>query len=360
MLEFDNVGNGTSSTSLNVSVPLSESEPYIPSLGPPIGLSTGGTLLPELSFDDRYKADHPLPFAFPFFGESFNAVTISTNGNLYFSTPPRRANGDADDVPSSRTELAKFKMISGLWDDLDLSPSVRSDAGVYEVQPGAGRIIFRWQGVPCNDLPDDGLFCTGGGPVNFEIELRSDGTIKTRYGNGNTDLKPVVGISGGSPDAYVIDSHTSEDVLKSLTNAQEVTFLPRAATPTPTPTPLPTPTTYVVSGRIVDANNNPVSSVRILFERNSEGTTTTSTTFTDAAGNFSSGNLGCQNNVKVTPSRTGFTFNPLSIAFTSTRCLSDTATANFTASGLGARYEPAGGPRLLCEPALPRLSGSRC
>ena len=207
------------------------------------------------------------------------------------------------------------------------------------VQPGAGRIIFRWQGVPCND---DGNGCTDGGPVNFEIELRSDGTIKTRYGSGNTDLLPVVGISGGSPDAYVIDSHTSEDVLKSLTNAQEVTFLPRSATPTPTPTPVatPTPSTYFVSGRIVDANNNPVSSVRILFERNFEGTTSTSTTFTDAAGNFSSGDLGCQNNVKVTPSRSGFTFNPLSLAFVSSRCLTDTATANFTASGSGPATNP--------------------
>jgi hypothetical protein len=38
----------------------------------------------------------------------------------------------------------------------------------------------------------------------------------------------VVGISGGEPDAYVIPSHTSEQVFKSLTNAPEVTFLPRA------------------------------------------------------------------------------------------------------------------------------------
>jgi hypothetical protein len=68
--------------------------------------------------------------------------------------------------------------------------------------------------------------------VNFEIELRSNGTILTRYGAGqsaptNTNLFPVVGISGGEPEAYVISTHTSEQSPTNLTNAAEVTFLPR-------------------------------------------------------------------------------------------------------------------------------------
>ncbi|HEX4899051.1 MAG TPA: hypothetical protein VFV61_00885, partial [Pyrinomonadaceae bacterium] len=163
-------------------------------------------------------------FSVPFFGTNHNNLTVSSNGNLYFSPPPTRDNGDADDVPSATTSLAHFKMISGLWDDIDLSTSARADSGVYVVQPDATRIIFRWQGVPCNF---NGTACQGGGPVNFEIELRIDGTIKSRYGSGNTNLFPVVGISGGSPDAYVITSHTSEDVSMSLTNAVEVTYIPR-------------------------------------------------------------------------------------------------------------------------------------
>src|SRR5206468_9871568 len=87
-------------------------------------------------------------------------------------------------------------------------------------------IIFRWQGVPCND---QGLGCTGGAPINFEIELRSDGSVITRYGAGNVNLLPVVGISGGEPDAYVIDALTSELSPKTLTNAQSAVFTPRAS-----------------------------------------------------------------------------------------------------------------------------------
>lgn len=226
--EFDNSGNQGVPATAAVSVSLIEGDPYLTSLGSSAALSTGGTPL-SLIGDDKLKLNYSLPFAFPFFGQNFSTVNISTNGNLFFSAPPTRANGDADDVPGSSIVIAKFKMISGLWDDLRTDSAGSGCAGcdVFVVTPDAGRIIFRWKGVTFGAGTAATEF-----PVNFEIELRSNGTILTRYGTGqsspvNTNLLPVVGISGGEPDAYVIPSHTSEQVFKSLTNAQEVTFLPR-------------------------------------------------------------------------------------------------------------------------------------
>jgi subtilisin family serine protease len=230
--EFDNVGNEGTPATLPVSVHPNFADPYTTALNSAAPLSTGGTAL-GLTFDDRYRENFPLPFAFSFFGQLYNTVTISTNGNLYFSAPPKRSNGDADDVPSSTSDLSLYKMIAGMWDDLDLSTSRRADADVYVVQPDATRIIFRWQGVPCND---QGLGCTGGAPINFEIELRSDGSVITRYGAGNVNLLPVVGISGGEPDAYVIDALTSELSPKTLTNAQSAVFTPRASIQFSSPT----------------------------------------------------------------------------------------------------------------------------
>ncbi len=224
--EFDKVGNEGIPATVSVNIDPIIADPYVMSLRSPAALSTGGTPL-GLTFDDRYRESYPLPFAFPFFGQNYNAVTISTNGNLYFSPPPKRSNGDADDVPSSTADLARFKMIAGLWDDLTLETIWRSDADVYVVQPDSNWIIFRWQGVPCHD---QGYGCTGGDPINFEIELGSDGRITTRYGSGNTNLNPVVGISGGEPDAYVIDALTSEDLPKNLTDARSATFTPRQLT----------------------------------------------------------------------------------------------------------------------------------
>ena len=217
--ETDNVGNEGTPASIAVSVPANFADPYTTTLNSPAALSTGGTPL-GLTFDDRYLENYSLPFSFSFFGQLYNSVTISTNGNLYFSTPPKRANGDADDVPSSISDLANSKMIAGMWDDLDLSTSRRADADVYVVQPGPGRIIFRWQGVQFGDG-------TTGDQVNFEVELRFDGSVITRYGAGNTNLLPVVGISAGEADPYVIDQLTSELSPKTLTNAQSATFTPR-------------------------------------------------------------------------------------------------------------------------------------
>jgi subtilisin family serine protease len=222
--EFDNVGNeGTPATAF-VSISFVDSNPYATALGKNVPLSTGGTHL-NFNCDDCFK-NPALPFSFPFFGQNFTSVRISSNGNLYFPppSPPTRQNGDADDVPSSTGALASFRMISGLWDDIYLGTDQRADADVYVVQPDANRIIFRWQGVPCND---NGQGCTFGGPINFEVELRSNGLIQTRFGDGNTNLFPVVGISAGEPDAYVLPSLTSESFPTNLTNAPTVTYIPR-------------------------------------------------------------------------------------------------------------------------------------
>jgi subtilisin family serine protease len=229
--EFDNAGNEGTPATLPVGVPLSAGDPYTISVGSSAALTTGGSRI-NLDGDDRY-ADFILPFAFPFFGSNFGELTISTNGNLFFSEPPRRIGlppgflDDADDPPGSPRQLGGYKMIAGLWEDIDLRTSERADAGVYVTQT-TNQIIFRWQGVPCNF---DGVECTGGAPINFEVELNSNGTIRSRYGSGNTSLFPTVGLGGGEQDGYVVDSHTSLDEVtpKSLTNAGQVTYTPRSA-----------------------------------------------------------------------------------------------------------------------------------
>jgi subtilisin family serine protease len=228
--EFDNVGNEGVPASLPITVPLTAGDPYLTSVGSAVGLTSGGTRL-NLDADDSYS-DFPFPagFSFPFFGTGFTSVKISTNGSLYFSPPPVRQDpptpqDTADDVPSSPGSLGGYKMIAGLWDDIDLRVVSRADAGVYVVQPNASQIIFRWQGIPCNF---NGSVCLGGDPINFEIEIRSDGTIKSRYGTGNNGLFPTVGIGGGEQDGYVIASHTSEEAPISLNNAPEVTYSPRS------------------------------------------------------------------------------------------------------------------------------------
>jgi subtilisin family serine protease len=228
---FDNKGNQSTSIPLAVNISVLDGDPFTTSVGSAQPLSTGGTKLPlPNEADDQYSGDFLLPngFLFPFLGSDVTSFIFSTNGALFFSdAPPIRDNGDADDLRASPGKMGGYQMIAGMWDDLDLSISKRADAGIYMVQlSNPSRLIFRWQGVPCNF---DGNVCTGTSatPINFEIELRTDGVIKTRYGTGNVGLHPTVGVGLGGQEGYAIASHTSEVDPINLTNAQEVTFSPR-------------------------------------------------------------------------------------------------------------------------------------
>ena len=215
--EFDNVGNEGTPATVNVAISFANGNPYAPALGVPATLSTGGVGL-GINCDDC-AITTSLPFSFPFFGQNFNSVQVSSNGNLYFSPPP------ANDAVSSIVNLTKFKMISGLWDDLRTDRRTGDD--VYVVTPDAGRIIFRWQAVTFGD----GTSATEL-PVGFEVELHNDGTIQSRYGAGGQSaladtISRVVGISPGEAEPYVIATHTNEKSVIDLTNALTVTYIPR-------------------------------------------------------------------------------------------------------------------------------------
>jgi uncharacterized repeat protein (TIGR01451 family) len=227
LVAYDERGNqSTSSLAINVGQGAA-ADPFVIQTSAPESLSAGGTRL-ALDGDDKYLAGHALPFAFPFYGQQRTQLTVSTNGVLYFSTPPRRSDGDANDAGGSIAALQGQTLIAGLWDDLEIDTAKRADAGVFVAQPSADRVIFRWQATTYPLAPLSSLN-RGVNAVNFEVELRADGTVLTRYGGGNTNVVPVVAISGGEPSAYDVPSHTSEGAPRNLTSAQTVAFAPRQA-----------------------------------------------------------------------------------------------------------------------------------
>ena len=217
---YDNAGN-FSTTSATVVLDAYAADPYVVTLSPATGLSTGGERLP-LNGDDQYVS-RSLDYDRGFFGGSGN-LTISTNGAIYFTDPPRRSDGTAGDLPSSVSALNANSMLAGLWEDLVIDETARPGDGVFEVKPNPETVIYRWEGV---------TFEAPNTPVRFEIELQRDTTVIFRYGPGNTNLFPIVGVGLGEPRAYLVESHSSERFFspfrKSLSNAQTVTFTRRPA-----------------------------------------------------------------------------------------------------------------------------------
>lgn len=270
---IDNAGN-SSTASVSVHVDADAANPYEITESAAEPLSTGGTAL-NPNADDLID-DFTLPFTFPFYEGNIesvfasgptSSVFYSTNGTLYFA----RSAVPLHDAVSLPPFLAGWRMIAGLWDDLDLRTSRRADAGIFVVQPNANTVIFRWQGVPCNEDFSTGI-CQGGDPVNFEIELRSDGTIIKRYGSGNNNLFPVVGISPGERDPYLISSHTASGPTPvSLNNAATITYRlrnpPKVADVKVTGTVSPRPTLLGTDAtvRLTVTNNgpNPAAGVRL-------------------------------------------------------------------------------------------------
>ena len=237
----DDVGNKGPIASLPISVSVDVGDPYTISESAAAPVSTGGTPL-GLIGDDEFKTIN-LPFMFKFYGIEYPAITVSTNGALYFGFGPD------EDAFSSVRWLNGRRVIAGLWDDLRTDKRPGDD--VYTIQD-SDRIIFRWQAVTFNH-PIGPSETRGENPVSFEIELRFDGTITVRYGDGNQKLFPVVGIGGGSPEPYVSTSHSSENSIKDLTNAATVVFARRS--------PVSRPVLTV-------ASSNPASGVGITVSPN--------------------------------------------------------------------------------------------
>jgi subtilisin family serine protease/Tol biopolymer transport system component len=237
----DDVGNKGPISAIPISVSVDVGDPYTIAESAAVPVSSGGTAM-GLIGDDELKTTN-LPFSFKFYGIDYPAVTVSTNGALYFGFPPDH------DASSSVRRLNGTRVIAGLWDDLRTDRRPGDD--VYIVQD-ADRIIFRWQAVTY-DTPIGPTVTRGENPVSFEIELRYDGTITVRYGDGNQKVFPVVGLGGGWPEPYVSDSHTFDTNLKNLTNAATVVFARR--------TPIQRPVLTV-------ASLNPASGVNVTVSPN--------------------------------------------------------------------------------------------
>jgi uncharacterized protein (TIGR03437 family) len=138
-----------------------------------------GTRLAGLGDDDTRLID--LPFAFPFFGETWRQVFVNSDGNLTFGR------GDTDFSDRSLGRLtAGPPRIAPLFADLD---PVKASDGVRVLVSGT-RVVISWVGVPP-------YTSVGIGPLQtFQVRLHANGAVEFAWGNVTLG-SAVVGIAPG-------------------------------------------------------------------------------------------------------------------------------------------------------------------
>lgn len=153
-------------------------------------------------FDDNNYWNLNLPFAFPFYGTTYNQLYVTPNGFLQFANPTAATDGS-----NTVDELAGQARIAPLWDDL------RTDGAgddIYVDTTISGRVTIRWDATNKADNSD----------VHIAVTLFSDGRIRFDYGPGNRNLTPTIGISRGASDSYVLSRYDAQALLASVQSVE--------------------------------------------------------------------------------------------------------------------------------------------
>lgn len=156
--------------------------------------------------DDFWSLD--LPFAFPFFGEPFSTVYVSSNGYLTFGS------GSSSWLP----ELANTMGIFGFGKDLITNCP---DTDIY-TEETSSIVRIRWQARTYNG--GCGLTAPA---VNVETDLYPDGTVHVLYGQVDNTGDQVIGISKGDSVNYVA-SPNDHVIFANLVATPEDVFSPSA------------------------------------------------------------------------------------------------------------------------------------
>jgi glucose/arabinose dehydrogenase len=158
---------------------------YVCSSGPR-PFASAGTVLPLTG--DNAITQIALPFAMPFYGQSYGSAWVDTNGKISFVDPGGAAAANTA-IPSVTPPNAT---VYAFWDDLvvDAAASVRT--AVTGTSPSR-QFVVEWRNVL--------LRGTGSHRVTFEVVLFENGDIATNYQNLSNALERGKSATVGIEDA---------------------------------------------------------------------------------------------------------------------------------------------------------------
>ena len=204
-----------------------------------------------------------LPFPFTFYGETFNRTHLCTNGFVEF-VGPATTNCSAANAAIPTTGRPNGA-VYGYWDDLfvDAQASIRAD--VRGSAPNR-RFVIEFRNVH--------YFSDTSRRIDFNIVLHENGEILTQYHNIADD-----GRERGNSATLGIEYHTGAAALRFSFNQPLLSPGPAVTSIRYTPAP-----THAVSGRVRDADDQPVANAMVTIE----GTPLTAATDADGLYSFPS------------------------------------------------------------------------
>jgi len=140
--------------------------------------------------DDAYF-EYPLPFKFPFYGNYFNKIYVSTNGLITFLEPDTSCS-------NSLEALASKFAIAPAWDDW----VTEYPTDIY-IMENSTCILIRWY------VRHYGTDVIG----NFEAILYRNGIIQFNYGYSNGPVSATIGISNGINHIIAMDTASINSTL---------------------------------------------------------------------------------------------------------------------------------------------------
>jgi len=147
-------------------------------------ISASGTTVFGPNVDDSVSSAVSIGFTFPFYGNNYTSLYVSSNGNIHFSNPSATYPGT--NMPGSGSPN---DMIAGFWADCHTGPD-----GYIRSSSNATRCIIQWSS--CEYYPSN-----NGEDFNYEIKLYPSGVIYIAYqsmsNNGSTN-STAIGIENSS------------------------------------------------------------------------------------------------------------------------------------------------------------------
>jgi hypothetical protein len=204
--------------------PCGPSAPYAISTATGVTIDSNKVLLDGSRCDDCMLTPIVPPFPGRLYGQTFNSINISSNGNLQFSTSDSEENNSC--IPTYIFPNAVLPH----WDDLNTVPDARRpDRGIYTLTTGVApnrNFLIEWRACQY-----DGGQCVG--EVSFEVRLYE--------GQDRFDFVYGAVVSGGANASHGLrgpaDLATFNSCNSTLFAGLQITFIqPQCATGTPVPT----------------------------------------------------------------------------------------------------------------------------